>query len=241
MVLIVDKTDEVRFALDRATSELKDKLGSRDIDRLLGAFTLSEALAECKAKDIRHVALIDPAVARLSRNWLTEGVGLFAAHQDIGAVGGQVLLPDGRIAWRGGFRGFGGLAGSPDYGRDAADSGYHGMGWCQRSCDSVSSACFFSITDLLQAALASIVNDSCSPRLLAGHVALAAWQRDLRVVYTPFVRATLAREVAADPIFPRSEHIQNGAKYFYHPAFGRRLCSAYSLLPITPGQSARTG
>ena len=234
-VLIVGGAEQFRQSLDRLPPELKQALGTETFSRLREERTLSEALALCAQEGRAVVAVIDAGVARLSRDWIAEGLGMFAAQPDVGAVCGQVLLPNGRVAWRGGFRGFGGMAGSPDHGRANSDSGYHGMGWCQRTCDSVPSVCFFARTGLLQAAVSASGDQPLALRELAGQLTVGVWQAGLRVVYTPFAQATLARDTPVDPLLPRGSELGvSTQKNFYHPAFGLRLGTAYSLQPELP-------
>ncbi len=186
--------------------------------------TLAEAAGEAAEQD-RIVVVVDAAVERLSRNCLTEGLGMFAIGADVGAVGGQVLLPDGRVAWRGGYAGFGGAAGAPEYGRAQSDSGYHGMGWCQRTCDAVPSVCFFVRPALLQQALEAAPDQASALRHLVGQVAMAAATAGQRVLYTPFVQAWLDRALAVSPILP-ADAMLDGSR-FYPGVFGNTVATAY--------------
>ena len=226
----VSHTPELRSALHRALPELRGVLGPEAAASLHEDLSFAQALARCERLGYEIVAVLDAAVARMSRDWITEGAGMFAVGPAVRAVSGQILLPGGRVAWRGGFRGFGGMAASPDYGRNQADSGYHGMGWCQRNCDAVPSACFFATTELLERAVVALGNKPLTLRELVGALAVEAWRSDFQTVYTPFVQATLNREIAVDPILPREAvSMADRGSRFYHQAFGRMLETAYEL------------
>jgi hypothetical protein len=195
--------------------------------------SLDEAIATCLAEG-RIAAVVDSSVGVLNRHWLREGLGMFASAEGVGAVSGQVVLQDGRLAWRGGFAGFGGMAGSADYGRHFSDSGYYGTGWCQRICDSVPASCFFARPDLLSDAAQTVRNGSGTGiRMLAGALSAAAAERGLRIVYTPFVQVLLAAEVAVGPIMPDPADPAKARPSYYAAAFGstRRTAYALALLP----------
>ena len=200
----------------------------------------TEALARCTAEQ-RLVAAVDPAVTGLNRDWLFEGLGMFAAADDVAAVGGQVNTDDGTVLWRGGYAGFGGAVGSPEFGRRHTDSGYHGTGWCQRSCDGVPAVCFFAGAEILQAAVGgsggAVPATAAALRTIAGRLALLVRERGERVVYTPFVRVTLARPLAVSPIPPEGfAAVVRGGPAYYPAAFGQTFETAYALLEGPPAQ-----
>ena len=181
------------------------------------AMTLAAA-AELCTREGRLLAVLDADVALPGGDWLSEGFGMFTATANVGAVGGQVHLADGRVAWRAGFDGFGGMAASPDYGRHVSDSGYHGMGWCQRTCDAVPSACFFTRPAILEECATALAEMSVSARMLAGQVILAVRRANMVILYTPFVQVTLSRNRSVDPILPRDKVRAHGRSPSYYPA-----------------------
>jgi hypothetical protein len=68
-------------------------------------------------------------------------------------------------------------------------------------------------------------------RELSGRVAEIVRQAGLRIVYTPFLQVTLARNAAVDPILPRAAIVHGDSKQnYYHAAFGREVRSAYGLV-----------
>jgi glycosyltransferase involved in cell wall biosynthesis len=227
-ILIVGTTEQLHDALKAMPVEL---LGHQAVMRQRPGLTLSEALNLCKAANRETIAVIDGDVVSLNREWLNEGVGMFAVDANVGAVGGQVLRRDGRVAWRGGFYEFGGMSGSPDYGMEASNSGYHGMGWCQRLCDAIPAVCFFARADLLETAINALGDAPLSLRTLAAEVALSAQRQKLSIVYTPFVQSSLKRDVAVDPILPhRSTPDVAVRPSYYHSAFGRAIRTAYCFV-----------
>lgn len=217
--------------LDAVLPEVKAALWPKGPPQL--AASLEEAIMSCVAED-RIAAVLDSSVGTLNRHWLREGLGMFAAASDVGAVSGQVLFQDWRIAWRGGFAGFGGMAGSPDYGRHYSDSGYHGIGWCQRSCDSIPASCFFVCPNLLADALNAARNGSgVGMRQLVGSITATAAERGLRFIYTPFVQVMLTAEVAVGPIMPDPVNAASEARpRYYAAAFGSTRQTAYALVPV---------
>ena len=237
LLLVVGGTDMTHRAIARLPPELTRMLGRKGASRLKHELGLSEALALCAEEGCETVAVLDTGLARLEAGWLDEGVGMFSAAPDVDAVGGQVLLADGRVAWRGGYRGFGGMAAAPDYGRAAADSGYHGMGWCQRSCDAVPSVCFFARRSVLAEVAAELAPGPLVLRDLAGRVAAAAWRAGRRVIYTPFVQVTMGRETPVAPLLANGDATHAAETPAWYPAaFGRELRTAYALTTPAPIQ-----
>ncbi len=79
-------------------------------------------------EDIR---VVDP-------DWIWEAIGIMDLHRDTVMVGGRILSNDGPIIEAGLEFGFDGICGSPNRGRRAADPGYFGQMWKQRSVSAVS-------------------------------------------------------------------------------------------------------
>lgn len=232
LVQLVGDANEIFQSLGRVSSEVRQILGLKDFTRNQPGLTLPDALARCEEAGRSVIAVVDIGAAKLNLDWWSEGAGMFAAEPDVVAVGGQVLRPNGEVAWRGGFRGFGGMAGSPDYGRAHSDSGYHGMGWCQRLCDSVPSVCFFAKIELLREAVAELGDCPLILRELAGQVAQAAWRADQRIIYTPFVQVTLSQDCGVFPILPSNGHRLERARPAYYPAaFGSTHQTSYRFPP----------
>ncbi|OZB38508.1 MAG: hypothetical protein B7X48_12895 [Acidiphilium sp. 34-60-192] len=226
--VIVVGSDEISHSLKRLLKEFRAALWP-DSDEPK-AMTLAEAAALCNQEG-RVLAVLDADVAQPSGDWLREGFGMFAAAPDVGAVGGQVRLPDGRVAWRAGFDGFGGMAASPDYGRQDSDSGYHGMGWCQRTCDAVPSACFFTRPALLEEGVATFAGEPTGARALSGQVILAARRAKMSILYTPFVQVTLNRNISVDPILPREWVLaRSNAPNYYPAALGTTCRTAWQIV-----------
>ena len=194
--------------------------------------TLAGAVAEATGQGDGHVVgVVHADVGALNRDWLLEGAGLFRFGPDVAAVGGTVATGDGTVVWRGGFGGFGGGAAAPDFGKAITDSGYHGIGWCQRTVDAVPSVCFFARATLLHAAVQA-AGPGAGIRSVTGALALAARRDGLRTIQTPFVQVTLDRLVSVSPILPLGEEsVFEERPHYYAADFGQTLATAYQLAP----------
>ncbi|TWA82762.1 glycosyltransferase involved in cell wall biosynthesis [Azospirillum brasilense] len=144
------------------------------------AAVLAEA---CESGD--GVAFVQAGCKPLGSDGLVELAGLLNGVEEAVAIGGRVLDTDGRIAWAGGFFGIGGFLATADYGRDAADAGYHGMLFCQRFVDGVSPSHWLVRSDFLRRLLRRTGPDIAAARI-ASAIALRAHADDARVLYTPF-------------------------------------------------------
>ena len=229
--LVIAAADDGTYALDSLLPEVLGALWPEGPARL--AASLHDAIELC-LREARIVAILNASVATLNRSWLPEALGMFAAAPDVGAVGGQVLLEDGRIAWRAGFAG---MASSPDYGQHYSNSGYYGTGWCQRTCDLVPAVGFLVCPELLAAALIELSNaQHMSARHLAGYIGSMASEMRLRIVYTPFLQVLLADDVAVSPIVPRcADRTRNDAPRYYSASFGSTQRTAYLLADAIEG------
>jgi GT2 family glycosyltransferase len=197
------------------------------------AASLADAVsADTRADPVRVVAVVSAEISTLPPDWLHEGLGMFGFAEDVGAVGGTIVTEDGMTIWRGGFAGFGGAASSPDFGGPGTDSGYHGMGWCQRSVDAVPAVCFMARATLLDRALAQLGPTEHSMRMVTGWLAIEARASGLRTIHTPFMWATLTRLIEVGPLLPPGAAFKPTAGANYYPAsFGQTIDAAYRLVP----------
>ncbi|AWJ85434.1 hypothetical protein TSH58p_17825 (plasmid) [Azospirillum sp. TSH58] len=192
----------VRVASSEDAERLKAHLDRRGAGWTLAGLTLHDAplaslLADACA-DADFVAFVQAGCVPAKTGTLRELAGLLNGVEDATAVGGRVLDPDGRVAWAGGFFGFGGFLATADYGRRADDGGYHGMAFCQRSVDGVSPGHWLARSSFMSGLLRRIPRDATAGQI-ASAIALRAHADGKRVLYTPFSTWTLAKRACVQP------------------------------------------
>jgi len=161
---------------------------------------LGGALARLGAHDPdgRGLTLIaSEGTAPRSDEWAWDAMGLCERFPDTAVVGGRLLDPEGTLWSAGEVIGFEGLVGSPDRGRDEHDPGYFAWLKKQRTVSAVQAAFVLVRTDFLRAFAAR--RHPASLHLLGAWLAAFAHEQGRRVVFSPFVEATVASDQ------PRSE------------------------------------
>ncbi|MBP2294402.1 glycosyltransferase family 2 protein [Azospirillum rugosum] len=129
---------------------------------------------------------------------VAELTGLLGGVDEAVAIGGRVLDTGDRVAWAGGFFGIGGFLATADYGREAGDSGYHGMLFCQRFVDGVSPSHWAARSGFLRDLLKTVGPD-VSAAQIATAIALRAHADGKRVLYTPFSLWRLTERANVQP------------------------------------------
>ena len=185
------------------------------VDQLSG--TLGQALRLAAQSEGALVALVDTTVSIVGDEWLWELVGLKEAFADAVMLGGRLVDSDGRVTRAAGIFGLGEGADSPDRGRSEGDAGYFGTALKQCSTNVVSGAlCGFD-----PAFLRTIPTDELSrPHTAALAVALEAYQRGRRVIFSPFVQGRPSSWCSEClQLVPNSSLPQDNR--YYHPLLSR--------------------
>jgi GT2 family glycosyltransferase len=133
-------------------------------------------------------------------DWLGE-LTMWASREAIGAVGGKLLTPDGRIQHAGVIIGLTGYAGHIFAGRQENRWSRFGLAEWYRNYSAVTAACVMIRKDVFE-----MIGGFSEEFILCGsdvELCLRLWSRGLRVVYNPFARlmhlegATRAGEIPA--------------------------------------------
>jgi glycosyltransferase involved in cell wall biosynthesis/tetratricopeptide (TPR) repeat protein len=201
VLLVGDSSAE----LDRAEGIASRGGGGRSI-RSTSARDFVGALRRAVVEGTQHIAWIGRDTRPVGNEWLTEAAGLLAGIDDAVLAGGRVVTPEERLLWAGGFFGINGFLDSPEFGLPVGESGYHGMTYCQRSVDGVSSVHWVARSDFLEQVTASLPAH-LSPASLAAIMALRAAASGKRVIYTPFSIAVTRAEVVR-PTMPDAEQLR---------------------------------
>ncbi|HYG73444.1 MAG TPA: glycosyltransferase [Planctomycetota bacterium] len=149
------------------------------------------------------VAVIADCSTAASTGWAWEACGVFDLHSDAVAACGRILDANGKVVSAGNYFGFGGLAGSPDAGRDASDSGYSGYVFCTRTVSALSPELYFFRAGFVLRVLKAFPEAMLrrlSRNSLPLWLAAEASDGKQRVVYSPHVFFTRTAECVAAPI-----------------------------------------
>jgi hypothetical protein len=182
------------------------------------------------------IALLGEGVSVEAKDWAWQALGLRELFPDAAVIGGRILGAQGRVLLGAGHWGFGGLAGSPETGRDRRDPGYCSMLLKQHSSSTVPSGlCAF---DPL---LLDSVPEDASLGLLDAWLGAAAERAGRRVVYSPFMVAQGPAPPPASPEeaarFVKKNRDLIPDERFYGRHFRLDQEGAFSL--ARPGQRAR--
>jgi len=159
-----------------------------------GGISRLRECADALFRDGSFVAFIDAGATIEGSQWPWESLGIFELFPDTAIVGGRLIEPGGSLVSAGGVLGFG-RSGceSPDRGRPVSESGYFANVWKQRSVSSVSSQ--FAVAD------AGFVKDflgetgpEAGLRFLGAWLGAFARSRGRRIVYTPFLTASVTED-----------------------------------------------
>lgn len=141
------------------------------------------------------VAFVSSSVQIDNLDWAWEALGQFELHPDAAVVGGRLVSPRGVVLDAGRILGFGGEHESPDSGRSVDDPGYYAQAWKPHSASAVSmSLCVFD-APFLARQLGDLARPEAPPASLPN---LGLWsgafaaRHSRRVIYTPFLTATIA-------------------------------------------------
>ena len=172
------------------------------------------------------IVLLAPGLRATGAGWLRELVSQ-ALRQEIGAAGGRIDRPDGRIAQAGLFLHPFHIAETLHPSSDADDPGYRGQFGLARTVSAVSMDCLAVRRDVLEAA--GGLDDACG-QYADVDLCLRLAARGLRCVWTPHARLTYTR-------VPRARR-DNAAAAVMHARWGAALArDAY----LNPGLTIRRG
>ncbi len=138
------------------------------------------------AKEDGLVCLLGEDVKIENPDWIWEAIGVMDLHQDTVMVGGRIRDRKGKIVEAGLEFGFEGICGSPNRGRRAADPGYFGQVWKQRSVSAVSTR-FAAIKARFLAELLEKLPEETTLGFLGVWAGAYALKTGQRVVYSPFL------------------------------------------------------
>jgi glycosyltransferase involved in cell wall biosynthesis len=173
--------------------------------------------------------------------WHSDAMALFEAFPDTVVVGGRIHR-DGAIVAADGYFGFGHGCESPNVGRALGDPGYFAQMWKPHSADAVPIEHCVVRADFLASTLRRLVGAGASLAGLAGWLGIAARAREARVIYSPFLSASVTRDPAQAT---RAEQAAIGiAASGFRPVtrllserLGRTRESAY--LPLRPQEAGQ--
>lgn len=168
--------------------------------------------------------------------WPWEAIGLLALHRDVVVVSGRVLNSHRMVVAGGEMFGFGGLLGTPEFGRPANDPGYFALALKQRCVSACHSAFFIARTSFLRRALDALPVEATFGFLGAWLGAHAA-NESRRVAVSPLVSAVapgiFSGEQAPGPGEAKRfrelhSHVLDDPRW-YSPHFSRNRGAAYTL------------
>jgi len=142
-------------------------------------------------QDGRLIHLLSSHAAIEDDTWAQEAVTLFALYPDTAIVGGRLHHQNSLVAADGYF-GFGQGWDSPNVGRDPGDSGYFVQMFKPHSVNAVSSLHCVVRADFLRETLGRLTGTVATFDNLGAWLGAAA-ERGLRVVYSPFLFASVDR------------------------------------------------
>jgi hypothetical protein len=185
------------------------------------------------------VVLSDELVAD-GDEWPWEAIGLLELHRDVVIVSGRILNSDRIVVAGGEMFGFGGVVGTPEFGRPAKEPGYFALALKQRCVSACHSAFFIARTDFLRRALDSLPGEATFGFLGAWLGARAA-SEGKRVAVSPLVsavaRGVFTGEHTSGPgEVERFRDLHTGVlndPRWYSPHFSRTHGAAYTLGPHT--------
>lgn len=185
-----------------------------DGDRLQ---SLDDAVAALRAHDPDGrglVLLACEGVRPRGDEWAWDAMGLCERFPDTAVVGGRLLGADGAL-WSGGeVVGFESVVGTPDRGRSEHDPGYFAWLKKQRTVSAVHGAFVLVRTDVLRAFAAR--RHPASLHLLGAWLSAFAHEQGRRVVFSPYVEATVA---ADQPCSELADARESEALRAAYPAF----------------------
>ena len=136
--------------------------------------------------DVQQVCLVDADLKIDDPDWTLEAAGVRELFPDTVAVGGRLRNSDGKVVAADQHFGFGGACASPNTGRSAADPGYFGQMFKQRSCSAVSAQMIAVDRKFLEAVLPRF-SASASAYDFAAWLGVTALEHHRRVVYSPYI------------------------------------------------------
>jgi hypothetical protein len=155
-------------------------------------------LARVVERHARHdglVAFVSDELEIQHPEWAWQALGLTELHSDVAIVGGRISRPDGTVMDAGRYFGYGRGCDCPDRGRQINDPGYHAQFFKQRSVDAVPlQFCMIKAKFLGRLLAARRLRKNATLFNLAAWAGAAARRRNLRVVYSPFLAATMSED-----------------------------------------------
>jgi O-antigen biosynthesis protein len=160
---------------------------SADLSALLGVAMAEEA-------DGRFIHVLSDAVKIDDPTWAVEALTLMELFPDTAIVGGR-SHQNGVIVGADYYLGFGAGCDSPNAGRSLSDPGYFAQMWKPHSADAVPIEHCVVRAKFLGDAIRNLIDSGVGFSSLAFWLGAAAREKGLRVIFTPFLSASLPRKL----------------------------------------------
>lgn len=134
----------------------------------------------------KYLLLLNNDIEIISSDWI-ESLLEFAQRKEIGAVGGKLFYPDGRIQHAGVGMGIGGLADHWHRFRDRTDAGYFGRLVCAQNVLVATGACLMIKTEIFN--LVGGFNEELAVEFNDVDLCLRIYEKGFLNIFTPYCQA----------------------------------------------------